>query len=70
MNTDKLRGKIVENRMNIGEFCRAAGFVRSTFERKMNGVSEFNRDEIERIISILHLNDDETRKIFFENIVA
>ena len=70
MNADKIRGKIAERRMSITDFCREAGFVRSTFDRKMNGESEFDRGEIERIISVLHLTDDETRTIFFENVVA
>jgi predicted transcriptional regulator len=70
MNADKIRGKIAENRMSISEFCRVAGFDRSTFDRKMKGDSEFNRNEIERIITTLHLTDDETRTIFFENVVA
>lgn len=70
MNADKIRGKIAENRMSIGEFCRVAGFTRSTFDRKMNGNGEFDRSEIERIISALHLTDDETRTIFFKNVVA
>lgn len=70
MNADKIRGKIAEKRMSVSDFCKAAGFVRSTFDRKMNGDSEFSRGEIERIISVLNLTDDETRTIFFENVVA
>ena len=70
MNVDKLRGKIAENRMNISEFCEAAGFARSTFDRKMRGESEFDRDEIERIINTLKMTDEEMRNIFFEDIVA
>lgn len=70
MNADKIRGKIAENRMTVSSFCSAAGFNRSTFDRKMRGESEFDRAEIERIISILHLTDDETRIIFFEDVVA
>lgn len=70
MNADKIRGKIAENRMSVSDFCTAAGFSRSTFDRKMKGEGEFNRCEIERIINVLHLTDDETRTIFFENIVA
>lgn len=70
MNADKIRGKIAENRMSIAEFCSAAGFVRSTFDRKMRGDVEFDRAEIERIITVLHLTDDETRIIFFEDVVA
>ena len=70
MNADKIRGKIAESRMSIAEFCKNAGFVRSTFDRKMRGEVEFDRAEIEKIVSILHLSDDEMRIIFFEDIVA
>lgn len=70
MNVDKIRGKIAENRMSVAEFCEAAGFVRSTFDRKMRGESEFTRAELERIINILHLTLDEARAIFFEDYVA
>ena len=59
MNADKIRGKIVENRMSIGEFCKVAGFNRATFDRKMSGRSEFTRGEIERISSVLNLTDEE-----------
>ena len=65
MNANKLRGKIVERGMNIGEFCKAAGF-----DRKMRGDIEFNREEIERIINALEMTDEELKSIFFENIVA
>lgn len=70
MNADKIRGKIAENRMSVSDFCSAAGFARATFDRKMRGEGEFDRAEIERIITVLHLTDDETRNIFFEDIVA
>lgn len=70
MNANKIRGKIAENRMSVSEFCRVAGFTRATFDRKMNGDSEFDRYEIERIVRTLHLTDDEMRLIFFENVVA
>jgi hypothetical protein len=70
MNADKIRGKIVENRMSIGEFCKVAGFNRATFDRKMSGRSEFTRGEIERISSVLNLTDEEMCTIFFENVVA
>ena len=70
MNVDKLRGRIAECRMSISEFCKVAGFSRSTFDRKLNGESEFTRSEIERIISVLKLSDDEARAIFFKSHVA
>lgn len=65
MRANALKGKIVERGMTIGEFCERANFVRSTFDRKINGSSEFNREEIKRIIAVLDLTWDEARSIFF-----
>lgn len=70
MKSNALRGKIVERGMTIGEFCNRAGFVRSTFDRKLSGISEFDRDEIERIARELDLTAEETCNIFFADIVA
>ena len=70
MRANALKGKIVENGMTIGEFCDRAKFVRSTFDRKLSGASEFDRDEIERIIDVLSLTWDEARNIFFADDVT
>ena len=70
MRSNVLRGKIVENGMTIGEFCDRANFVRSTFDRKLSGASEFDRDEIERIIDVLGLTWDDARNIFFADEVT
>lgn len=70
MRANVLRGKIVENGMTIGEFCDRANFVRSTFDRKLSGASEFDRDEIGRIIDVLELTWDEARNIFFADEVS
>ena len=70
MKANELKGRIVAKGMNIGEFCERYGFVRSTFDRKMAGKSEFDRGEIERIISALDLTQEETRNIFFADVVA
>ena len=70
MNANELKGKITAKGMTVQAFCDQFGFVRSTFDRKLNGLSEFDRDEIERIINTLKMTDEEMRNIFFENIVA
>lgn len=70
MNADKLKGEIVGRGMNIGSFCDKCGFVRCTFDRKLNGQSEFTRSEIESIAKALGLNLEQIRNIFFTNIVA
>ena len=65
MNANELKGKIVAKGMNIQTFCEACGFARATFDRKLNGTSEFDRDEMEMIIAALGLSWDEARNIFF-----
>lgn len=70
MNANELRGKITARGMTIQEFCDRFGFARSTFDRKLNGLSEFDRDEIERIIDALELTWDDARMIFFTNKVT
>lgn len=70
MKENLLRAKIVENGMTIEQLCAKANFVRSTFDRKLTGQTEFNREEIEIIAIVLELTDDEIRNIFFPNYVA
>ena len=70
MKENLLRAKIVEKGFNVDSFCKAAGFVRSTFDRKLTGQFEFDREEIERIATALGLTDGEICNIFFSNLVA
>ena len=70
MRKNALKGKIVEHGLTIGEFCEQAGFVRSTFDRKLSGISEFNRKDIVKIVGVLGLTAEETRNIFFADEVT
>lgn len=70
MNTNELKAKIVAKGMTIKSFCEKAGLVRATFDRKLRGESEFNRDEIEKIQDTLKLTSDELMDIFFAKEVA
>ena len=70
MDENLLRAKIVEKGYNIGSFCKAVGFVRSTFERKLFGSTEFDRSEIERIVIALDMTDREIMRIFFAGLGA
>ena len=65
MKANVLKGKIIECGMTIGEFCEKTGFSRSTFDRKLNGPGEFDRDEISKISDQLNLTWEEARNIFF-----
>lgn len=70
MRANTLRGKITEHGMTIGRFCEITGFVRSTFDRKMCGESEFTVGEMKRIQAELGLTAEETCNIFFADEVT
>ena len=70
MNKNLLRAKIVEKGFTIDSFCKACGFVRSTFDRRLSGVTPFDRNEIEIMSIVLELSDEELTIIFFPNYVA
>jgi len=70
-NMDKLRGKLVENRVTVDELADRMGVTRSTVYRKMstNGDS-FTVGEANKIVEILHLTSEEAVAIFFAQEVA
>lgn len=70
MKGNLLRAKIVEKGMTVDSLCSKAGFVRSTFDRKLFGQTPFNCDEVGRIIEALDLSEQELVTIFFPNYVA
>ena len=70
VNEKLLRAKLVEKGYNVRSFCKAVGFVRSTFDRKMKGPYEFDRFEIAIIIQRLELTKHEICASFFPRLVA
>lgn len=57
----KLKGKSKK------DIQRKLGLSDSAIYRKMNGASQFTRDEIQIIIKTLKLKDKEVMDIFFRN---
>ena len=71
VNTDKLRGKIVECRMSIETLADAVGLNKATLYRRINGGGgAFTIEEADKIASTLQLTSDERNKIFFAQYVA
>ncbi len=71
VNTDKLRGKIVERRMNIDSVATAVGITPSTLYRRLNGGGgAFTIEEADKIASLLDLSAEELNNIFFAQYVA
>lgn len=71
ININKLRGKIVENGLSIGELAKIMGIDRATLYRKLsnNGESLLVR-EANAMVDVLHLSAEDAISIFFSQIVA
>lgn len=71
VNIDKLRGKIVENRLTVETLADEVGVDRSTLYRRINGGGgSFTIDEASKIAKALKLTADEVNSIFFAQYVA
>lgn len=70
MNSNKLRGEIVSQGFTLAEFSKASGIKVTSLYRKLKGLSEFDRAEIEAIIGLLHLSPEQTENIFFTRKVS
>ena len=65
LNKNKLRGKIVEKGYSVRTIAAEIGLNKATFYRKMNGTSDFTREEIQKIAVLLDLSVQEKEEIFF-----
>lgn len=71
VNTDKLRGKIVERRMTIESVASAVGINTSTLYRRISrGGGSFTIEEADKIAKVLNLTAEELNEIFFAQFVA
>jgi len=70
METKLLKSKMVLAGKSPKDLCRAAGIGESTFYKKLRGVSDFTKPEIEAIAREIGLNREEVMDIFFPDMVA
>ena len=70
-NVDKLKGKIVEKRINPEALANRIGMDKSTWYRKLSGNGEeFTIKQADGIAKALELSPDEAMAIFFSQFVA
>lgn len=71
VNTNKLKGKIVECGMTVSDLAEIVGIDRATFYRKLNINGEnFTIKEADNISKALNLSLFEVNAIFFSQYVA
>ena len=65
VDTKKLKGKIAENEMTLGEFAKALGINQSTLYRKMHsGAIGFTIGEMHKTVEVLKMTGAEAGNIF------
>ena len=70
LNAKKLKGKIVENDLNVSTLAAQIGMDPATFYRRLNGESSFTLAEVDRIVKVLSLSVSDAVSIFFTEDVA
>ena len=66
MNTQKLKGKMIEKGFTPKSLAEKVGIDRSSMYRKLNSVGKFTIGEAKAIKTILELTDSEASAIFFD----
>ncbi len=57
MNTQKLKGRIVEKGLTQGDVANRLGISKTALNNKINGKTEFTAREIKALVIILGIND-------------
>lgn len=70
VDTNKLKGKIVERGMTQAEVAEKIGISKATYYRKMKEGGNFSIEEVNKMTKIIPLSDSEAINIFFGNDVA
>ena len=64
-NRNKFRAKVVEQGLTLEEVAKRIGINPSTLDRKMSGISDFSRKEIQILRKELSMTAAECDEIFF-----
>lgn len=67
MNIPKLKGKMVENGMNVETLAAKIAVDRSTLYRKLDNGEKFTIGEARKIKAVLGLSNEEAFAIFLAN---
>ncbi|KMO85222.1 hypothetical protein AB840_14790 [Megasphaera cerevisiae DSM 20462] len=70
MNADLLLAKIKEEDLSIDSFLQSIHMPTSVWDKKIQGLNEFDREEMQRIIARLSLKDMDVMVIFFDQNVS
>ena len=64
MNGKKLKNKLFEVEMTYAQCAKELGISVTTFNYRINGKKPFTIPEVQKLVSILHLTEEEKKSIF------
>lgn len=64
MNINKLKGKIIEEGMNVETLAERIGVDRSSMYRKLNNFEKITIGEANKIKAVLNLSNEDATEIF------
>ena len=70
MNVNELKAQMARNEKTAEQLCAALGISTSAWYRKLAGTSQFTQSELTALRRELHLDDQQTLQIFFDDQVS
>lgn len=70
VNSNKLKGRIVELGLTQKDLAKALGIATPTISQKINNVRSMSLDEAFAIADILKIPDEQFREYFFKDEIA
>ena len=65
MNSNMLMAEIKLNGLKMKDFLLKIQMPKGTWSKKIRGITEFRRSEMNEIIKVLHLSGEKVMAIFF-----
>ena len=70
MNTDDLNAEIARNGLTKPQLVKKIGVSKKCLYSRLKGETSFKQEEIQKIASILGLNEEKIMNIFFAELVS
>ena len=70
MNTDDLNAEIARNGLTKPKLAKKIGVSKKCLYSRLKGETSFKQEEIQKIASILGLNEEKIMNIFFAELVS
>ncbi len=70
MYNNKLKAEMLLKGKTADDVCKAAGFSKSAWFRKIAGVTEFTQGEMQAIADLLNLDQQKICEVFFAEQVS